>query len=309
MSRHGHWLRAARRTGWCALLALTTSTTAIEAAAAAGIELPPLLQPATGEHHPGKVIWADLVTPDLNQAEHFYAGLFGWTFQSVVGDSNYAVALMNGEAVGGLLQRTNPAREHRQPAWLTFISVGDVDAVKRTAVAHGARVLAEPKTYAQRGRQAVFADADGAVFAVLASSSGDPPEELAAPGEWLWSSLLVKNVDQETAFYHALFAYDNFDLPSDDQSKHVILSSGGFARAGVSALPGDSVRRHPHWLNFVRVEDAEASSAKAVQLGGRVLVEPRVDRHGGKLAVVADPSGAPLGLMEWSETDSQEAPQ
>jgi uncharacterized protein len=300
MNRFGYWF---------SLLILAVGSVAIEAAPAAGIQLPALAQPATNEHHPGKVIWADLVTPDLNQAEHFYAGLFGWTFQAVAGDANYAVALMDGEAVGGLLQRAIPSGEHRQPAWLTFIAVADVDAVKRSALAHGAKVLAEPKTYAQRGRQAVFADPDGAVFAVLASSSGDPPDVLAAPGEWLWSSLMVKNADQEAAFYRALFAYDVFDLPSDDNSKHVILSSGDFARAGVTALPSDALRRHPHWLNFVRVDDAEVSAAKAVELGGRVLVEPRLDRHGGKLAVVADPSGAPIGLMEWSETDTQEAPQ
>jgi uncharacterized protein len=309
MNRYGPWMRPARLVCWCALLTLATSTATIEAAPAAGIQLPPLVQPANGEHHVGKVIWADLVTPDLNQAEHFYSGLFGWTFQPVAGDPNYALALMDGEAVGGLLQRAIPAGQHRQPAWLTFIAVGDVEAAKRTALAHGAKVLAQPKSYAQRGRQAVFADPDGAVFAVLASSSGDPADVLAAPGEWLWSSLLVTNADQEASFYHALFGYDIFDLPSDDNSKHVILSSGDFARAGVTALPGDSMRRHPHWLNFVRVEDAEASSARAVELGGRVLVEPRMDRHGGKLAVVADPSGAPVGLMEWSETDSQEEPQ
>jgi predicted enzyme related to lactoylglutathione lyase len=309
MNRFGQWMRPVRLAGWCSLLMLATSAATIDAAPLAGIELPPLVQPATNEHHPGKVIWADLVTPDLNQAEHFYSGLFGWTFQAVAGDPNYAVALMDGEAVGGLLQRAIPSGQHRQPAWLTFIAVGDVDAAKRNALAHGAKVLAEPKTYAQRGRQAVFADPDGAVFAVLASSSGDPPDELAATGEWLWSSLLVKNADQEAAFYRSLFAYDVFDLPSDDNSKHVILSSGDFARAGVTTLPGDSMRRHPHWLNFVRVEDAEASSAKAVELGGRVLVEARMDRHGGKLAVVADPSGAPVGLMEWSDTDTQEAPQ
>jgi hypothetical protein len=309
MNRFGQWMRPVRLAGWCSLLMLATSAATIDAAPLAGIELPPLVQPATNEHHPGKVIWADLVTPDLNQAEHFYSGLFGWTFQAVAGDPNYAVALMDGEAVGGLLQRAIPSGQHRQPAWLTFIAVGDVDAAKRNALAHGAKVLAEPKTYAQRGRQAVFADPDGAVFAVLASSSGDPPDELAATGEWLWSSLLVKNADQEAAFYRSLFAYDVFDLPSDDNSKHVILSSGDFARAGVTTLPGDSMRRHPHWLNFVRVEDAEASSAKAVELGGRVLVEARMDRHGGKLAVVADPSGAPVGLMEWSATDTPEAPQ
>lgn len=295
--------------GICALALLVLGTGVVAAAPAADIQLPALVQPASGEHHVGKVVWLDLVTPNLNQAKQFYSGMFGWTFQPVAGDANYAVALLDGEPVAGILQRPIPAGEHRQPAWLTFIAVGDVDAAKRAALAHGAKVLSEPKTYSQRGRQAVFADPDGAVFAVLASSSGDPPDVLAAPGEWLWSSLMVKNADQEASFYHALFGYDVFDLPSDDSAKHVILSSDDYARAGVSTLPADSMRRHPHWLNFVRVDDAEAATAKATALGGRVLVEPRIDRHGGKLAVIADPSGAPVGLMEWSDTDSQEEPQ
>ena len=59
-------------------------------------------------------------------------------------------------------------------------------------------------------------------------------------------------------------------------------------------------KAHPHWLNYIRVEDAVKMTAKVVALGGRVLVEPRVDRHGGKVAVVADPLGAPFGLLEWT---------
>jgi predicted enzyme related to lactoylglutathione lyase len=50
-------------------------------------------------------------------------------------------------------------------------------------------------------------------------------------------------------------------------------------------------------------------TAKVVALGGRVLVEPRIDRHGGKVEVVADPSGAPFGLLEWPETESKEVPK
>ena len=55
-------------------------TTAVVAASA---ELPPLLQPAGTEHHVGKVIWLDLVTPDLSAAKKFYGGLFGWTFHDI----------------------------------------------------------------------------------------------------------------------------------------------------------------------------------------------------------------------------------
>jgi uncharacterized protein len=278
------------------------------ALAALPSDLPPLTNPASTEHHPGKIIWADLVTPNLGAAESFYAGLFGWTFQTLhTGDSDYAVALLDGQPIAGLLQKAMPAGEHRQVAWLTFIAVRDVDAARAIALQHGAKSVAEAKTYPDRGRQAVLTDPEGAVFAVLASESGDPPDFLAAPGEWIWSSLFVRDPDRTAAFYKAVFGYDVFDLPDDDGAAHVILSSDDYARAAVhTLLPG---HRYPHWLNFIRVEDATATSAKAVALGGRVLVEPYVDRHGGKIAMVADPMGAPIGLMEWSDTDTKVEPK
>ncbi|HEY6451427.1 MAG TPA: VOC family protein [Steroidobacteraceae bacterium] len=329
MRLRGECLRRVRLPALCALL-LVSGAPVLEAAPAANIQLPPLVQPASGEHHLGKVIWLDLVTPDLHQAEQFYAGLFGWTFEPASGDPHYAVALLDGAPVAGILQRSKPAGQQRQPAWLTFIAAGDLEAVKRSALAHGARLLAGPVTYSQRGRQAIFADPEGAVFAVLASSSGDPPDEMAALGQPLWSSLMVADPDQEAAFYHALFGYDVYPLQeaagatgavgtagtagtagaeSADTAKHVILASGGFARAAVSAFPPGAAHRHAHWLNFVRVADVAGACAKAAALGGRVLVEPRIDRHGGRLAVVADASGAPIGLMEWSDTDSSQEPQ
>jgi len=273
-------------------------------------EVPPLVEPANAEHHVGKVIWADLVTPDLASSKRFYSGLFGWTFRDIrAGETDYAVAFHDGQPLGGLHHRLAPPGEQRRPAWLPFIAVRDVDAAKRTALEHGATIVTEPRSYRHRGRQAVFADPEGAVFGVLASSNGDPGDFLAAPGEWIWSALLAQDPDKGAAFYQALFGYDVFDVPSDDGLEHLILSTDDFARASVNALPSHSSRRHPHWLNFVRVVDAVDAAAKVVTLGGRVLVEPHVDRHGGKVAIVADPTGAPFGLMEWSDTDSKREPR
>jgi predicted enzyme related to lactoylglutathione lyase len=147
------------------------------------------------------------------------------------------------------------------------------------------------------------------VFAILASSSGDSPDYLPVAGEWIWSSLHAKEAGVEAAFYQELFGYDVFDLPSDDGLEHLILSSDDYARASANSLPGGSMRRHPHWLNFVRVDNAASMTAKVISMGGHVLVEPRADRHGGMLAVVADPGGAPFGLMEWSDSDSKAEPK
>lgn len=292
------------------LSALLLSVVCLSTLRAASFELPPINTPASTEHHVGKVVWADLVTPDLAAAERFYGGLFGWTFQSIhTGDSDYAVALVDGRPVGGLFQKPMPPGEHRRSAWLTFIAVHDVDSAKRVALAHGAKVLSDSKSYPSRGRQAVLSDPEGAVFAVLASSSGDAPDFLAAPGEWIWSSLLTRDPGAEAAFYQRVFSYDVFDLASDDGLEHLILSSGDFARGSVNGFPGGSTRRHAHWLNFIRVDNTADMAAKAAASGGRVLVEPHVDRHGGQVAVVADPAGAPFGLMEWTSSDSNVEPK
>jgi predicted enzyme related to lactoylglutathione lyase len=274
----------------------------------ADFQLPALNAPASGEHHAGKMVWADLTTPDLAAAEKFYSGLFGWTFQRL-GATNYAVAMLEGRPIGGLLEKAIPAGQHQQSAWLTFLAANDVDNTKRLAVAHGAKVLADLKTYPMRGRQCVLSDPEGAVFALLTSSSGDTPDYLPAIGDWIWSSLHAKDAGAEAAFYQNLLGYDVFDLPGDDGLEHLILSTDNYARASANDLERDSARRHSHWLNFVRVENAKETAAKALAMGGRVLVEPRADRHGGMLAVVADPAGAPLGLMEWSESDTKAEPK
>jgi hypothetical protein len=274
---------------------------------AASLQLPALVEPASDEQHIGKVVFTELVTPDLAAAKHFYAGLFGWTYRDVqAAGVQYAEAYLDGRPVAGLVQKDIPAGEHRQPEWLTFISLRDVDAAAKIATEHGAKVLFEPHSAPDRGREAVFADPQGAVFAVLASSTGDPPDALAAPGDWIWSSLITRDPDTDAAFYQSLFDYEVFDLPAKVGAQHLMLATENYARASVNSLPADTPNAHPHWLNFLRVDDTVKMTAKLVALGGHVLVEPRVDRHGGKVAVVADPLGAPFGLLEWSETPSKE---
>ena len=56
----------------------------------------------------------------------------------------------------------------------------------------------------------------------------------------------------------------------------------------------------PTWLPFVRVKNVSESVAQAKQLGGKVLMEPKPELFDGKVAVIADPTGAAIGFLEWS---------
>ncbi|SPQ00597.1 putative hydroxylase [Candidatus Sulfobium mesophilum] len=303
LNRVGHFLRQV-------LMAVFLALTCAVPVMAASIQLPAIVEPASQEHHIGKLVLVELVTPDLAASKKFYGGLFGWTFRDIQADGiEYAEALLDGHSVAGLIHKNAPSSEHRRPKWLSFFAVGDVDAAKKVAVENGAKVLFEPHSIPERGREAVFSDPQGAVFVVLASSSGDPPDVLAEPGEWIWSSLITNDPDAAAAFYQKLFDYEVFELPARDGAKHLLLASDNYARASVNTLSADKPKAHPHWLSYIRVEDAVKMTEKVVALGGRVLVSPRIDRHGGKVAVVADPLGAPFGLLEWSDTESKEVPK
>jgi predicted enzyme related to lactoylglutathione lyase len=49
------------------------------------------------------------------------------------------------------------------------------------------------------------------------------------------------------------------------------------------------------------VTTATDAAAKPAKLGGQVLVEPSPELLQERIAVVADPTGAAIGLLEWSD--------
>ena len=53
----------------------------------------------------------------------------------------------------------------------------------------------------------------------------------------------------------------------------------------------------PGWVSSVRVADVDASVATAKKLGGRVLREPSDYPNVGRLALIADPQGAPINVL------------
>jgi predicted enzyme related to lactoylglutathione lyase len=172
----------------------------------------------------------------------------------------------------------------------------------RQAVAKaGGRVLAEPKKMPERGEQAVFADPEGAVFGVVRSSSGDPEDFLADPGDWIWIQLLSRDARKAADFYRGIAGYEVAANTANNRVSDFVLSSKGYARATVRTIPGGNEKVRPDWLLFVRVKNLGDSLAQTKKLGGKVLIDPRPELLGGKVAVVADPTGAAIGLLEWSD--------
>ena len=259
--------------------------------------LPPLTTVSGSPRLPGKFVWADLVTDDVPAARNFYSQLFGWTFFDMGG---YLIAANEGRPLCGMFQKERPTDPNAKPRWFGYISVGDVDRAQKAVTKAGGKVLAAPQKMPKRGEQAVFTDAEGAMFGVVKSSAGDPEDFLPDPGDWIWIQLFSRDVKKATEFYKAVGGYEVIENNSTNRMSDFVLASKGYARATVREIPIKDEKIRPNWLPFVRVKNTGEAVAKAKLLGGKALIEPRPEVFDGKIAVVADPTGAAIGLLEWS---------
>ena len=289
---------------WYAVLALAIFlVTPVRAAAP---ELPPLNDPPTNVRLPGKIVWADLVTPDVERAEAFYGKLFGWTFRKIGdGDSVYTLAYLGEEPMGGMVRLTEKSGEHKQARWIGFISVPDVSEAQRLVVSQGGKVLVSARSLPKRGDLAVFADREGAIFGVLSSSSGDVEDFLTEIGDWIWVQFLSRDGEKAAAFYASIGGSRVLDAPKPDGAKRWLLASQGYARASIVEVPPNQPGARPGWLGYIRVADVGATVSLVQQLGGRILVAPRPNLFEGKVALMADPNGAVFGVLQWDPVDAE----
>lgn len=261
--------------------------------------LPPLTTVSGNPRLPGKFVWADLVTDNVPAATKFYGALFGWTFYAV---GPYVIAANDERPLCGMFQRPRPADQpEAKPRWFGYISVPNIDRAERAVGQAGGKVLSPPAKFPKRGEQAVCRDPEGALFGLIKSSSGDPEDFLASPGDWIWMQLLSHDARNAAEFYRAVAGYEIVENTHDNRINDFVLTSKGYARATIRALPDAAAKAQPTWLPFVRVAKASEAVARTRELGGTILFEPRPEYLGGRVAVVADPTGAAIGLLEWSE--------
>jgi len=132
----------------------------------------------------------------------------------------------------------------------------------------------------------------------------EPPTNSYVFGKWVWAELFTENVKAARDFYGKTFDW-SFKLFSGGRgpSYTVALSDG-------EPVGGMLQRDHKHqkepgsrWLAMLSVPDVNAAAKYAAAHGGKVVVPPRMLRGRGEVALLADPEGAPFGVIHSSSGD------
>ena len=263
---------------------------------------------------PGVPCWIDTSQPDPEAAVDFYRGLFGWEFEDVMppeSEGRYFIGRIRGgdaAAVGSVPENAPP-----MAAWNTYIWVESADETASKVRDAGGNVLMEPFDVMNAGRMAVCADPEGAAFCVWQAKEHKGARVVNEAGSLNFNGLNTRDPDGAKSFYGAVFGWQTISLgggaemwtlpgygdylekgnPGLRKQMADVGAPAGFEDvvASINPIADDQPDVPAHWSVTFAVDDADATAAKATELGGKVVIAP-FDAPWVRMTVLADPQGA-----------------
>lgn len=250
--------------------------------------------------------WVDVLRLDPRQTATFYAELFGWELDDRLESAesgSYYVARLDDAAVAGIGSAPDP---DVPPHWTTYTCVDDVEAATSAALEAGGRVLSDRLPSIDGDRRVLLSDPGGAMFGVRQAGRLEGAQRVNEPGAWAMSLLNTGDIEAAGAFYGAVFGWTTstfgmggFELTMFHRPGYV----GGeedqpVPRDVVAAMgPLPEANAPARWDIDFWTSDANATAARAEELGGAVIAPP-TDRPGFRDTVVADPSGTTITVSQ-----------
>jgi uncharacterized protein len=240
--------------------------------------------------------WVDLATPDVTAAAEFYGSLFGWEVPETPAEfGGYRMATLRGRNVAGIGPQMQPGMP---TAWSTYVATDDADATAKAVADAGGQTFMAPMDVMEAGRMAVFADSTGAAFGVWQAGMHTGAGIVNEPVSLSWNELATREPDKATAFYRDVFGWQPQVHQMGPSSYTEWLLDGESSIAGMMPMDENFPAEVPaHWRVYFSVADADATVAKATELGGAVHVPP-MDIPQGRIATLGDPQGAMFSVIQ-----------
>jgi uncharacterized protein len=126
-------------------------------------------------------------------------------------------------------------------------------------------------------------------------------------GEIAWTELFSNDVAGSKRFYAAVFGWGYDSFPTEGY-EYTVAKTPGVAVAGLTPVMFGPVNTtQSYWLSTIEVEDVDAAVAMAAELGAAIIQQPKDMANIGRFAVLRDPNGAAIGLLQSAPPETEEA--
>jgi predicted enzyme related to lactoylglutathione lyase len=130
--------------------------------------------------------------------------------------------------------------------------------------------------------------------------------EGSSRGRFVWFDLMTPDPEAAKAFYPAVTGWGTH-LWETPGGGYTMWMAGEKPIGGIMVMPPEAAAAggRPHWLAYVTVPDVDATVARAVELGAKVMVPARDIPTVGRFAVIHDPQGAEISPFTPLPSDVQ----
>lgn len=113
-----------------------------------------------------------------------------------------------------------------------------------------------------------------------------------------WVDLQTPDQAAAKAFYTTLFGWSYDDRPVMDDAVYSIATLRGEQVAAIAPMPAGSSSADAKWNTFLAVDDVDAAAAEVEPAGGDLILPAFDVGQAGRMAFVADTTGAEVGLWQ-----------
>ena len=119
-------------------------------------------------------------------------------------------------------------------------------------------------------------------------------------GQFSWVDLMTPDAAAAKEFYGTLFGWSHVDFPTDQGGIYTQFKSQDLAVAGLGEMSEEMKAggMPAFWNSYVTVDDADATAAKAEELGGKITMPVMQVMTAGRMAFLTDAEGAHFAIWQ-----------
>ncbi len=122
---------------------------------------------------------------------------------------------------------------------------------------------------------------------------------------FIWHDLMTSDVEGAKKYYGEVVGWTY----SQQMPNYVVTQVDGAGMGGIMDTPPEMKGMPAVWTGYVYTPDVDTACKQAVQLGGKIYKEAWTVPDVGRMAVIADPTGAGFMIMQPLSTEQRAMPK
>lgn len=241
----------------------------------------------------GKIVWYNLVTPNIENSKQFYGSILDWTFEdNNLKGQKFTIIKHNQIPIGSMLELPKADAS----IWLASVSVNNTKEIIAKYTNSGGRLLIEPFNINGTGEQIIMEGPLGEKMAYINNPASPVSFIDNGPNQWIWAELWSSNANTSKLFYEKVWNIETTASEIKDRP-YWYFEKDGEKVAGMITNPVEG--SNTQWVPYINIADTASLNKKLEALDINIILAPQ-DTGNGSIVIFQDPFGATVCAQNYS---------